>query len=99
MSQEGKELQDLSAKSLNDSTTSEPFLERNKDKVPEISSIMMLLKGMIGLGIFSLPETTRTLGYVGYGFLYPIFSSLKTYYIVLVITVANELNFKSERYC
>lgn len=94
---QGRELDDLSIDSLNRSTASEPLLERNKHKVSEYTTLMMLLKGMIGLGIFSLPHTAKTLGYVGYAVLYPLVSTLKTSYIVLVINVANDMNFNSER--
>lgn len=95
---QGKELEVLSYHSENISTISEPLLERNRYKVSEYTTIMMMLKGMIGLGIFSLPHTAKSLGYLGYAVFYPIVSGLKTYYIILLIQAANEMKFNGERY-
>ena len=68
-----------------------------KELASDFGSVMMILKAMVGLGIFALPHTAKYIGYGGYAIMYPMVSILKTMYVVLVIRVCNKMNYRDDR--
>lgn len=59
---------------------------------------MMILKGMIGLGIFVLPQTAKDLGWLGFSFFYTLIALVNVYFLSLVMGIADELNYHGYSY-
>jgi hypothetical protein len=71
--------------------------KEEQDLAGPFASIMMILKAMLGLGIFVLPHTCKFLGYGGYAFFYPLVSTLKTLYICLIMKVCDDVGYTGSR--
>ena len=77
------------------------FKAVNDVKEEEITSnfglAVMLLRGMIGLGIFILPHTAHFVGVWGFTVMYPIIFMTLSSYVLLIVYVANEVGYKGRR--
>jgi len=100
MSQDN-ELCSSSEKQLNllrdDDNTSLPHEEDIKHKAEPLTTVIQILKSMVGLGIFVLPHTTKDIGWFGFMVFYPVVALSMTFFITIIIKVANDLGFHGSR--
>jgi amino acid permease len=54
---------------------------------------MMIMKGMIGLGIFVLPKLTQNVGWLGFSIFYPIIVLDMVFFLSLVVKVADDIGY------
>ena len=58
---------------------------------------ILLLKGMIGLGIFILPHTTKFVGIWGFTVMYPIIFFGMSSYLAMIVYVSNQVGYRGKR--
>ena len=69
-----------------------------KTIVSNFGVAIMIAKGMIGLGIFSLPHLCKYIGVLGFIIMYPALSLVFLFLICLVVHTANEVGYKGIRW-
>ena len=67
------------------------------EKTSNLNIGIMMLKGALGLGIFTLPELSDSLGFYGVALIYTLTFGILTVFIFLMVHVANEIQYKGRR--
>lgn len=72
-------------------------LDTFENRASDRYSAVMILKAMVGLGIFVIPQCTKDIGILGIAIFYPTIVLLMSFFISMIIEVANELGYQGSR--